>query len=107
MYVYLSYLNTATFVGVSDTPSGCRSDKDYTLLLALEVPSHMVDKISSRWKRESRGVQSRLTKGFKLADEYMLRVHVSKSPIGILSEVLECACVNGKLQVPSSFWENL
>ena len=75
--------------------------------MALEAPSHMVNKISSRWKRESRGVVSRIHKGFKLADEHMLRVHVSKVPIGMLTEINECAKVDGKFDVPDSFWQNL
>lgn len=107
MYVYLSHLNNATFVGVADTPATCRMDKDWTLIMALEAPSHMVNKISSRWKRESRGVVSRIHKGLKLADEHMLRVHVSKVPIGMLTEINECAKVDGKFDVPDSFWQNL
>ena len=107
MYVYLSHLNNATFVGVAETPAACRVDKDWTLLLALEAPSHMVNKICSRWKRESRGVVSRIEKGLKLADEHMLRVHASSTSVGMLSVINECAKVDGKFVVPASFWENL
>ena len=107
MFVYLSHLNNATFVGIAESPSLCRVEKDWTLLMALESPSHLVQKIASRWKRESRGAASRVTKGFKLSDEHMLRVRVSNVPLGVLSEVNTFARKEGRIMVPSSFWEQL
>ena len=82
-------------------------DEGWSLLMALEVPSHMVHTIMGRWKRESRGSESRITKGLKLADEYMTPVHISNQPIGVLEELNELPSKDGKKIVSDRFWKNL
>ena len=77
--------------------------------MVLQVPSHMVHEILGKWKRESRGDISRVKRGFKLAKQYMFKVHVSDIPIGEL-EILKkykAASEGVPKKVPASFWENL
>ena len=107
MFVYLSSCDNATFIGMSESMEGCKVEEGWSLLMALEVPSHMVHTIMGRWKRESRGASSRVSKGFKLADEYMTRVYASNVPVGVLADLNECASKNGRKDVSDSFWENL
>tara|TARA_Y100001958_G_scaffold156600_1_gene149672 strand:- start:2496 stop:2945 length:450 start_codon:yes stop_codon:yes gene_type:complete len=107
MFVYLSCCDNATFIGMAETQSACKVEEGWSLLMALDVPSHMVHTVMGRWKRESRGSESRISKGLKLADEYLTPVYVSSVPIGLLEELNECPSSNGKKQVPVSFWKNL
>lgn len=77
----------------------------WNILMALEIPPHMLEIVMARWKRESRGEVSRVRKGFVLANEHMLRVHVSTSKVGLLEKVHS---YNGNpKQIPASFWEDL
>ena len=107
MFVYLSCSDNATFIGRAETARECKVDEGWSLLMALEVPSHMMHTIMGRWKRESRGSESRITKGFKLADEYMTPVHISNQPIGVLEELNELPSKDGKKIVSDRFWKNL
>ena len=108
MFVYLSSCDNATFIGMSETKEGCKVEEGWSLLMALEVPSHMVHTIMGRWKRESRGASSRVSKGFKIADEYNItRVYASNVPVGVLADLNECGSKNGRKDVSDSFWENL
>lgn len=77
--------------------------------MALEVPKHLVTKILTRWKRESRGAESRVSKGLSLAKQFVLRVHVSSVPVGELRELLQYKSeVEGTPKpVPASFWEKV
>ena len=77
--------------------------------MALEVPDHLVTKILTRWKRESRGAESRVTKGLSLAKQFVLRVHVSSVPVGELKELSQYRpSVEGTPKpVPDSFWEKV
>jgi len=75
------------------------------VLMALELPAHLMKSVSSRWRRESRGPVSRVRHGLKLADELLLRVHVTKSDVGALKQ-LNSYQGSPKI-VPDAFWENL
>ena len=109
MYVYLSSDGQVTQIESAETPEECRVGKNADILMVLHVPNHMVHDIVGKWKRESRGDVSRVKKGFKLAKQYMLKVHVSDIPIGELETLknykppIEGAPKN----VAASFWENL
>lgn len=109
MFVFLSSNRSVTHIGTADAPSECRVEKDYDILMALEVPNHLVHTISTKWRRESRGVVSRIRKGFCLAKQHMLRVYVSDIPIGELEKLKQYKSTSEGTpkEVPASFWENL
>lgn len=109
MYVYLSSNGNVTQIDCADKPSACEVQKSWDMLMALEVPNHLVTKILTRWKRESRGAESRVSKGFSLAKQYVLRVHVSSVPVGVLGELVKYRPeVDGVAKpVPDSFWEKV
>jgi len=107
MFVYLSCCDNATFIGMAETQTACKVDEGWSLLMALDVPSHMVHTVMGRWKRESRGSESRVSKGLKLADEYLTTVYVSATSVGVLDEINDLPSLSGKKVVPSSFWKNL
>lgn len=109
MYVYLSSNGSVTQIDCADSPSECKVQKSWDLLMALEVPKHLVTKILTRWKRESRGAESRVSKGLSLAKQFVLRVHVSSLPVGELKELQQYKSdVEGTPKlVPDSFWEKV
>lgn len=109
MYVYLSSNGSVTQIDCADSPSECKVQKTWDLLMALEVSKHLVTKILSRWKRESRGAESRLNKGLSLAKQFHLRVHVAALPIGILKDLMSFKpeVAGTPKPVPTSFWENV
>lgn len=109
MFVYLSSNGSVTQIDCAEKPSDCIVQKSWDLLMALEVPKHLVTKILTRWKRESRGAESRVSKGLSLAKHFLLRVHVSSVPVGELKELLKYkADVEGTPKpVPDSFWEKV
>lgn len=109
MFVYLSSNGNVTQVDCAETASGCTVQKGWDLLMALEVPNHLVTKILTRWKRESRGAESRVAKGFSLSKQYVLRVHVSSVPVGLLGELIKYRPeVDGVPKpVPDMFWEKV
>lgn len=109
MFVYLSSNGSVTQIDCANTPQDCKVQKSWDLLMALEVPKHLVTKILTRWKRESRGAESRVSKGLSLAKQFVLRVHVSSIPIGELQELLQYKSdVEGAAKpVPNSFWEKV
>lgn len=109
MYVYLTSDGKNTFVGCASEPAGCHVEKGWNIYMALEVSDHMTQTVLHRWKRESRGLVSRINKGFKLAKQYYITVHASSIPIGELKELIQYkAEVLGKAKdVPESFWHNL
>lgn len=109
MYVYLTSDGKNTFVGSASEPAACYIEKGWNIYMALEVSDHMLQVVTQRWKREARGLVSRITKGFKLAKQYFLTVHVTNLPIGELKILNQYApAVPGTPKVvPDSFWENL
>lgn len=109
MFVYLSSNGSVTQIDCANSSHECTVQRSWDLLMALEVPKHLVTKILSRWKRESRGSESRVSKGFSLAKQFVLRVHVSSIPIGQLKELLQYKSeVEGTAKpVPDSFWEKV
>ena len=109
MFVFLSSNGSVTHIGTAETPSSCIVDKDYDILMALEVPNHLVHSISTKWRRESRGEVSRIRKGFCLSKQHMLRVYVSDIPIGELKKLNEYKSKSQGMpkEVPNTFWENL
>ena len=111
MYVYLSSDGQVTQIETAATPEECRVEKNADILMVLQVPNHMVHDIVGKWKRESRGDISRVKKGlsFKLAKQYMLKVHVSDIPIGELETLKKYKppIEGAPKKVPASFWENL
>ena len=109
MYVYLSSNGSVTQIDCAESPSKCRVQKTWDLLMALEVPKQLVTKILSRWKRESRGAESRLKKGLSLAKQFCLRVHVAALPVGILKELMlfRPEVAGTPKPIPSSFWDNI
>lgn len=109
MYVFLSSNGNVTHIGTAETPSDCAVEKDYDILMALEVPNHLVHSISTKWRRESRGEVSRIRKGFRLAKQHMLRVYVSDIPVGELEKLRQYKSKTDGMpkDVPSTFWENL
>ena len=109
MFVYLSSNGSVTQIDCANTPAECKVQKSWDLLMALEVPRHLVTKILTRWKRESRGPESRVSKGFSLAKQFLLRVHVSSLPVGDLKELLQYRSeIEGTPKpVPDSFWEKV
>lgn len=109
MYVYLSSDGQVTQIESAETPEECRVGKNADILMVLQVPNHMVHDIVGKWKRESRGDVSRVKKGFKLAKQYMLKVHVSDIPIGELQTLnkYKAPTEGAPKKVPASFWENL
>ncbi len=109
MYVYLSSDGQVTQIETAATPEECRVEKNADILMVLQVPNHMVHDIVGKWKRESRGDISRVKKGFKLAKQYMLKVHVSDIPIGELETLKKYkpSIEGAPKKVPASFWENL
>lgn len=109
MFVYLSSNGNVTQIDCAKVPSSCTVQKSWDLLMALEVPDHLVTKILTRWKRESRGAESRVSKGLSLAKQYLLRVHVSSVPVGELRELTKYKSeVEGTPKpVPNSFWEKV
>lgn len=109
MFVYLTSDGKNTYVGCASEPAACHIERGWNIYMALEVSEHMMQTVAQKWKRESRGLVSRINKGFKLAKQYFLTVHVSKLPIGelkVLAQYAPSAPGNPKV-VPDSFWENL
>lgn len=109
MYVYLSSDGHVTQIESAETPEECHVGKNADILMVLQVPNHMVHDIVGKWKRESRGDVSRVKKGFKLAKQYMLKVHVSDIPVGELETLKKYKppTDGAPKMVPASFWENL
>lgn len=109
MYVYLSSDGHVTQINNSETLHICTSDENTDILMALHVPNHMVHEIMGKWKRESRGANSRVRKGLKLAKQHMLKVYVSDIPIGELETLknYKPTAEGAAKNVPASFWENL
>ncbi len=109
MFVYLSSDGKMTQIDCADAPANCTIQKSWDVLMALEVPKHLVTKIITRWKRESRGPESRVSKGLNLAKQFVLRVHVSSVPVGQLKELSKFkAEVDGAPKpVPDLFWEKV
>jgi hypothetical protein len=109
MYVYLTSDHNVTFIGSAEEPAGCHVEEGWDLLMAMEVPSHMVHTVMNRWKRESRGAASRVNRGLKLANEFNLRIHVSAVPVGDLKSLnkFRSKGEGRPKDVPDSFWENL
>ena len=109
MYVYLTSDGKNTFVGCASEPAACYVEKGWNIYMALEVSDHMSQVVSQRWKREARGLVSRINKGFKLAKQYFLTVHVTNLPIGELKILNQYAPVvpGTPKVVPDSFWEKL
>lgn len=109
MYVYLSSDGQVTQINSAPTAEECSVGKNNDILMALEVPTHMVHDIVRKWKRESRGDISRIKKGFKLAMAHMLKVYVSDIPVGELETLnnYKPPVTGAPKKVPKSFWENL
>ena len=109
MYVYLSSDGHVTQIETAKTPEECQVGKNADILMVLQVPDHMVHDVVGKWKRESRGDVSRVKKGFKLAKQFMLKVHVSDIPIGELKvlQKYKPPTEGAPKKVPVSFWENL
>lgn len=109
MYVYLSSDGHVTQITSAASPEECVVCKGADVLMALQVPNHMVDDIVGKWKRESRGDISRVKKGFRLAKQYNFTVHVSDIPIGELETLNKYKSQSEGVpkKVPASFWENL
>lgn len=109
MYVYLSSDGQVTQITSAASPEECVVSRGADVLMALQVPNHMVHDIVGKWKRESRGDISRVKKGFKLAKQYNFRVHVSDIPIGELETLkkYKSPSEGEPKKVPASFWENL
>ena len=107
--MYLSSDGQVTQIETAETPEECSVSKHTDILMVLQVPNHMVRDIVGKWKRESRGDISRVKKGFKLAKQYMLKVHVSDIPIGELETLKKYKppIEGAPKKVPASFWENL
>lgn len=109
MLVYLTSDGKNTFVGTATEPAACYIEPGWNIYMALEVSTHMLHVVTQRWKREARGLVSRINKGFKLSKQYFLTVHVANIRVGDLKCLDEYApSVPGTPKiVPDSFWENL
>ena len=105
MYVCLTSCGSTTRIIDVHKLSDIDLAGGWDLLLALDVPKHLVQTIVSKWKRESRGDVSRVRKAFILADAHMLNVHISKSEVGLLKELVKYP--GNPKNVPDSFWDNL
>lgn len=105
MYVCLTSSGSTTRIIEVESLSRVDLEDGWEILMALDVPKHMVSSIVSKWKRESRGEVSRVRKAFILADTHMLNVHISKSEVGLLKELANYP--GNPKKVPDSFWCNL
>lgn len=105
MFVCLTSCGPTTRIISAESFNDVQLEDGWQLVLALDVPKHMVSSIVSKWKRESRGEVSRVRKAFLLADNHMLNVHISNSDVGILKKLKEYS--GNPKNVPDSFWNNL
>ncbi len=106
MYVYLMCLDQHTYIGSTEDPSTRIYDHvGWDCLMLLHVPSHLVNMLMGRWKRESRGCVQRVRKGLQLADEHMLTVYVADSDVGELAALRDM--VGSPKLVPETFWERI
>ena len=109
MYVYLTSDGKNTFIGTASEPAACHIATGWRLYMALEVSGHMNNTVMQKWKRESRGLTSRISKGFQLAKHFFLTVHVSDLPVAELKILnqYKAPAPDAPKAVPDSFWKNV
>lgn len=107
--MYLTSNGKNTFLGAVCNPAESYIAPGWQIFMALEMSPTLMPTIMNKWKHESKGLLARVNKGFKLAKQYFLTVHVSNQPVGELKTLAKYSprTPGTPKLVPVSFWQDL